>query len=116
MLSYPLVSTCLPADHSLPSLTPKGIALSFFFPGVEAIEVRTFMHLMATYFPFLMDCALSTSENVPSPFFATSRYLCMLAAYVQAATGRCWCCSPAAVATQVARFCACTQVSAAAAM
>lgn len=55
---------------------------AFLPPGIEAIEARTFMHLMATYFPFLMDCALSTSENVPSPFLATSRYLCMLAAYV----------------------------------
>eukprot|EP00982_Pelagococcus_subviridis_P005225 29565-Pelagococcus_subviridis.AAC.5 len=33
-----------------------------------------FMHLIATYFPFLMHCALSTSEKVPSPFFATRRY------------------------------------------
>lgn len=32
------------------------------------------MHLIATYFPFLMHCALSTSENVPSPFLATRRY------------------------------------------
>lgn len=36
------------------------------------------MHLMATYLPFLMHWALSTSEKVPSPFFATSRYLCMV--------------------------------------
>lgn len=43
------------------------------------------MHLMATYLPFLMLCAFSTSENVPSPFFATSRYLCMVA---HAHTGR----------------------------
>ena len=33
-----------------------------------------FMHLIATYFPFLMHCAFSTSENVPSPFLATRRY------------------------------------------
>ena len=33
-----------------------------------------FMHLMATYFPFLMHWALRTSEKVPSPFFATNRY------------------------------------------
>ena len=32
------------------------------------------MHLMATYLPFLMHCAFRTSENVPSPFFATRRY------------------------------------------
>ena len=32
------------------------------------------MHLIATYFPFLMHCAFSTSENVPSPFLATRRY------------------------------------------
>ena len=33
-----------------------------------------FMHLMATYLPFLMHCALRTSENVPSPFLPMSRY------------------------------------------
>ena len=33
-----------------------------------------FMHLMARYFPFLMLCALSTSENVPSPFLEIRRY------------------------------------------
>lgn len=33
-----------------------------------------FMYLMATYLPFFMHCALSTSEKVPSPFLATSRY------------------------------------------
>ena len=33
-----------------------------------------FMHLIATYFPFLMHCAFRTSLNVPSPFFATRRY------------------------------------------
>jgi hypothetical protein len=33
-----------------------------------------FMHLMATYLPFLMHWALRTSEKVPSPFFATRRY------------------------------------------
>jgi hypothetical protein len=32
------------------------------------------MHLIATYLPFLMHCAFSTSEKVPSPFFATRRY------------------------------------------
>ena len=32
------------------------------------------MHLMATYLPFLMHCALSTSEKVPSPFLPISRY------------------------------------------
>ena len=33
-----------------------------------------FMHLMATYLPFLMHCAFSTSLKVPSPFLATRRY------------------------------------------
>lgn len=33
------------------------------------------MHLIATYLPFLMPCAFSTSEKVPSPFFPISRYL-----------------------------------------
>ena len=33
-----------------------------------------FMHLIARHFPFLMDCAFSTSENVPSPFLAINRY------------------------------------------
>ena len=33
-----------------------------------------FMHLMATYLPFLMHCAFRTSENVPSPFLPMSRY------------------------------------------
>lgn len=33
-----------------------------------------FMHFMATYLPFFMHCAFKTSEKVPSPFFATSRY------------------------------------------
>ena len=32
------------------------------------------MHLMATYLPFLMHCALRTSEKVPSPFLPMSRY------------------------------------------
>ena len=32
------------------------------------------MHLMATYLPVLIDCALSTSENVPSPFLLIRRY------------------------------------------
>lgn len=32
------------------------------------------MHLIATYFPFFMHCAFRTSEKVPSPFFASSRY------------------------------------------
>ena len=34
-----------------------------------------FMHLIAWYLPSFTFCALSTSLNVPSPFFATSRYL-----------------------------------------
>ena len=33
-----------------------------------------FIHLMATYLEFFMHWAFSTSEKVPSPFFATSRY------------------------------------------
>jgi hypothetical protein len=33
-----------------------------------------FMHLMATCLPVLIDCALNTSENVPSPFFDIRRY------------------------------------------
>jgi hypothetical protein len=33
-----------------------------------------FMHLIATYFPVLMLWALSTSENVPSPFLEIKRY------------------------------------------
>ena len=32
------------------------------------------MHLMATYLLVLVDCALSTSENVPSPFLLINRY------------------------------------------
>ena len=32
------------------------------------------MHLMATYLPVLIDCALSTSEKVPSPFLLIRRY------------------------------------------
>ena len=32
------------------------------------------MHLMATYLPVLIDCALSTSEKVPSPFLLINRY------------------------------------------
>jgi hypothetical protein len=32
------------------------------------------MHLMATYLPVLMDWALRTSENVPSPFLLIKRY------------------------------------------
>ena len=32
------------------------------------------MHLMATFYLVLTDSALSTSENVPSPNFLTSRY------------------------------------------
>ena len=32
------------------------------------------MHLIATYLLDLMDCALSTSEKVPSPFLLISRY------------------------------------------
>ncbi len=32
------------------------------------------MHLIATYFPVLIDWALSTSENVPSPFLLINRY------------------------------------------
>jgi hypothetical protein len=30
--------------------------------------------LMATSLCVLIDCAMNTSENVPSPFFAYSRY------------------------------------------
>ena len=44
-----------------------------------------FMHLMATYLPFLIHWAFSTSLNVPSPFFATSRYS---AATAQGCSGR----------------------------
>ena len=33
-----------------------------------------FMHLMATYLPFLMHWAFRTSEKVPSPFLPISRY------------------------------------------
>ena len=43
------------------------------------------MHLMATYLPFLIHWAFSTSLNVPSPFFATSRYS---AATAQGCSGR----------------------------
>ena len=32
------------------------------------------MHLIATYFPVFIDCAFSTSEKVPSPFFEINRY------------------------------------------
>ena len=32
------------------------------------------MHLIATYLFVLVDCALSTSEKVPSPFLLISRY------------------------------------------
>jgi len=32
------------------------------------------MHLMATYLPVLILCALSTSENVPSPFLLINLY------------------------------------------
>ena len=32
------------------------------------------MHLMATYLPVLIDCAFSTSENVPSPFLEINLY------------------------------------------
>lgn len=32
------------------------------------------MHLMATYLPVLIDCALRTSEKVPSPFLLIRRY------------------------------------------
>lgn len=37
------------------------------------------MHLMAWYLPSFTFCALSTSEKVPSPFLATSRYFLMAA-------------------------------------
>ena len=33
-----------------------------------------FMHLIATYFPVLIDWAFRTSENVPSPFFEINLY------------------------------------------
>ena len=33
---------------------------------------------MAKYFPFLIDWAFRTSENVPSPFFEMRRYLCIV--------------------------------------
>jgi hypothetical protein len=32
------------------------------------------MHLMATYFPVLIDYAFSTSEKVPSPFLLINLY------------------------------------------
>jgi hypothetical protein len=37
-----------------------------------------FMHLIAMNFDVLSDCALSTSEKVPSPFRPSSLYLCIL--------------------------------------
>ena len=41
----------------------------------EMLSKWFFMHLIAWYLPSFTFCALSTSLNVPSPFFATSRYL-----------------------------------------
>jgi hypothetical protein len=32
------------------------------------------MHLIATYYPVCTDCALRTSEKVPSPNFLIKRY------------------------------------------
>lgn len=44
------------------------------WPTWSKLSKWFFMHLMATYLPFLMHCAFSTSLKVPSPFLATSRY------------------------------------------
>merc|ERR1719321_963171 len=44
---------------------------------VSRLSKWFFMHLIATYRPDLMLCALRTSEKVPSPFFEISRYLCI---------------------------------------
>ena len=40
-----------------------------------------FMHLIATYFDVFIDCAFSTSENVPSPIFAISLYSTLSSPY-----------------------------------
>ena len=48
-----------------------------------------FMHLMATYLPFLMHWALSTSEKVPSPFLPIRRYSAGADAELSAALAVC---------------------------
>jgi hypothetical protein len=47
-----------------------------------------FMHLIATYLPFLMHCAFRTSEKVPSPFLPMSRYSGKAGARVAEGCGR----------------------------
>ena len=62
--SAPLLVRVASALFGLPHTAPRTSRLSKWF----------FMHLMATYLPFLMHWALSTSLKVPSPFLATKRY------------------------------------------
>ena len=50
-------------------LSPPAMALTW-----SKLSNLFFIHLMATYLPFLMHWAFSTSENVPSPFLDTRRY------------------------------------------
>ena len=59
---------------SVPTHRHEDISPDFRWCTWSMLSNLFFIHLIAWYLPSLTFCALRTSENVPSPFFATRRY------------------------------------------